>query len=50
MTTKTPTKKQLENLIKKAEKTIIVWSEYKAALEAALSSNPPGKPPRPPKG
>lgn len=44
------TKKQLEVLLKKAEKAIVEWSKYKDGLQVALSSNPPGQPPRPPKG
>lgn len=47
---KTPTKKQLEALLKKADKEIAKWIKYKEELQAAISSNPPGKPPRPPKG
>lgn len=40
------TKKGLENLIAKADQKIVQLEQFKEAVKVALSSNPPGKPPK----
>lgn len=49
-TKKVTTRKQLEAILKKAEKKVEIWIAYREGLITALSSNPPGPPPPPPKG
>ena len=41
-----PTKKGLELLLIKANKKIAELEKFKADVIAAMSSNPPGKPPK----
>lgn len=43
---KTVTKKGLESLLRKADKQIAVLEKFKADVAVALSSTPPGKPPK----
>jgi hypothetical protein len=40
------TKKELESLLIKADKKIAELEDFKAAVLALMSSNPPGKPPK----